>query len=371
MNGSPPLHVYRRIATTFIAITIVLVFVIFYFTLTYAFVSIKPNPQEASYDYNITVTEDESKADLEKGVFAGTIINQEVQAERVFASTGQRSVVSEATGRVVISSTHSRAQPLVRTTRLLTSDNVLFRISESVVVPPGESVEVDVYQDDPEEPVSVKADDKFTIPGLNIDLQEIIYAEALSDFTGEVSTITFVTKGDLDAATDKLKEALTDELLVSLPADSEIILESEVVSMEFSNLAEDQADTFTASLTIKFTGAVADKDDLDAFKVRILETDLSDQVQLHEIKSTLYVVESVNLESDTLQVRAQVEGEAVIRKDADILNKDKMIGLNHQELITYLQNFKEVESADVRFFPFWVRSVPRFTDHIVIEIQQP
>src|SRR5680860_606689 len=184
MNGSPPLHVYRRIATTFIAITIVLVFVIFYFTLTYAFVSIKPNPQEASYDYNITVTEDESKADLEKGVFAGTIINQEVQAERVFASTGQRSVVSEATGRVVISSTHSRAQPLVRTTRLLTSDNVLFRISESVVVPPGESVEVDVYQDDPEEPVSVKADDKFTIPGLNIDLQEIIYAEALSDFTG-------------------------------------------------------------------------------------------------------------------------------------------------------------------------------------------
>ena len=66
------------------------------------------------------------------------------------------------------------------TTRLLTPDNILFRIKKGITVPANGEIEVNIYPDDENFKDIVKPT-KFTIPGLSEKLQKIIYAESRSD----------------------------------------------------------------------------------------------------------------------------------------------------------------------------------------------
>lgn len=370
MRQSPPLDIYRKIATFFIVVTIVLVGVIFYFTLTYAFVTIVPNEQLVKYDTNITVSTDKIKEDIEKGVFNGSIIKQELTAKDTFTATGHKSFQKNVKGRVVIISTNNKDQALIKTTRLLTDKNVLFRLSENVIVPANGRVETDVYPDNVDLPVDVAAGTKMTIPGLRQEMQLLIYAQALQAFEGESVEVTYVTNEDIDKAIATLTDKLTAQVTSAVPAETKLVLKTEVISKEVSALADQQVDKFTVNLKSGFTGVVMSKDTIDSYIVRMVETSLSDELQLNKVDQTAtkFEIESVDADNLTAHLKAHIEASMILRKDATILAKDKMVKLSKGELISYLQNFKEIKSADVRFFPFWVHKVPSFTDHIIIEI---
>lgn len=370
MRQSPPLDIYRKIATFFIVVTIVLVGVIFYFTLTYAFVTIVPNEQQVKYDTNITVSTEKTMEDIEKGVFNGSIIQQELQASDSFSATGHKSFQKNVKGRVVIINTNSKDQALVKTTRLLTDKNALFRLSDNVIVPADGRVEADVYPDDVDLPVDVAAGSKMTIPGLRQEMQLLIYAQALQAFTGDSVEVTYVTNEDIDKAITTLMDKLTAQVVSAVPQETKLVLKTEVISKDVSALADQQVDKFTVNLKAGFTGVVMSKDTLDSYIVRMVETSLSDELQLNKVNeaATKFEIESVEDDNKTAHLKAHIEASMILRKDAALLAKDKMVKLSRGELISYLQNFKEIKSANVKFFPFWVNKVPGFTDHIIIEV---
>ena len=93
-----------------------------------------------------------------------------------------RVVAGRAGGMVTIINTTSRAQPLVATTRLLSSNGILFRITKSVVVPARGQVRVAAAAD----AIGAAGDiepTRWTIPGLSRVLQQLIYAESRSAMT--------------------------------------------------------------------------------------------------------------------------------------------------------------------------------------------
>jgi|GEM_PF-7048880 len=370
MRQSPPLDIYRKIATFFIVVTIVLVGVIFYFTLTYAFVSIVPNAQLVKYDTNITVSTDKAKEDIEKGVFNGSIIKQDLSAQDTFPASGHKSFQKNVKGRVVIISTNNKDQALIKTTRLLTDKNALFRLSENVIVPANGRIEADVYPDNADLPVDVPAGTKMTIPGLRQEMQLLIYAQALQAFSGDAVEVTYVTNADIDNAIASLTDKLTAQVTSAVPAETKLILKTEVISKDVSALADQQVDKFNVNIKVGFTGVVISKETLDSYIVRMVETSLSDELQLNKVdeSATKFEIDSVDADNNTAHLKAHIEASMVLRKDASLLAKDKMVRLSKNELISYLQNFKEIKSADVKFFPFWVHKVPGFTDHIIIEI---
>lgn len=371
-TSTPPLNIYRKIASVFVILTVALVFVIFYYALTYAFVTVTPNPEESTYDLNLTVS-DQAQEDQEKGIFPGTIINQEMTISDTFQASGTKQLMSGLTGTVEITNTSSKNQPLVKTTRLLTADGVLFRINENVVVPAGGKVQATVYQDNPTQPAIVKTGDKLTVPGLNATSQTLIFATATADFNGTATVQKFITKEDLDKATTDLLNRLQSSVTANASADSLIILKPEIVTKEFSHLADEIFDNFTATLKVQMQGAITPRTPVENFTRRVIESQLSDDKEIisFDKDKTTYTIDFIETDNHKAQIQAHVVAIVIIRKDSQILDRSKMVGLGKEELISYLENFKEIKSADVKFFPFWVSKVPRFPDHIIIEVKPP
>jgi len=50
-------------------------------------------------------------------------------------------------------------------------------------------------------------------------------------------------------------------------------------------------------------------------------------------------------------------------------NKKSIVGYNAAALRERYAKFPEIESVDVKFFPFWVKSVPSFEGQVNFEIK--
>jgi hypothetical protein len=95
-----------------------------------------------------------------------------------------------AHGSVRIINNSSQPQALIRTTRLMTSDNKIYRLNQSIVVPAYEHVMVEVYADAPGSEYAISPT-QFIIPGLDASLQSMIYA--VSDVTFSMRKPTLST----------------------------------------------------------------------------------------------------------------------------------------------------------------------------------
>jgi len=371
MRKSPPLGLYKKIATVFIAITAALVVFIFYYSLTYAFVSITPKVVKVTFPFNFLVTESVAGVDPEKGVFEGMLISQEISGEKTVQSSGTAIVKSNVTGTVKIINTWSKRQTLVKTTRLLTEKNELFRLSETVVVPAGQSVEVSVYQDNTSQTLSVEIGQKLTIPGLSDDLQVLIYAVAVSNFGGVEQTVTVLTKENVEKATQDLLRELGEQITKTVPIGSMIILKPEIIEQTVSAAIGDQVASATIALKVQYNGAVMKRSEAETFATNILLNGLSQDMEIANTESITitYGLEKIDLPNQVAQITGSVSADTIIRKDSQILSKKKLIRLSGEEATTYLEHLPEIEDATINFFPFWVKNMPSFEDHIIIEVK--
>ncbi len=368
--NTPPLSLYRKIASGFVLLTVILVFVIFYYSLTYAYITITPTVQDIDFDFNALIVQDQQ--DVSKGTFAGTLVDQEMQAQDTFAATGVRTVTTGLEGRVVVINNYSRTQPLIATTRLLTEQEELFRIAENIQVAPGGRVEVDFYADDPAAGASLEVGDRLTIPGLFVDLQEFIYAEVIAVDAGEEQNIAYVTKEDLDAAAESLEARVREQVASAAGDGRQAVLESELLSREFSHLAGDESENFTATIRTRVTGAVFEREPVLTYARQLLESTISPDQQLHGLgaEEVVFQVDMFDEENKLVQLSGSVSSGVILRKNSAALDKSKLVKLKGDEAVGYLENLPEVASAKVEFFPFWVKSIPSFPDHIIISIEQ-
>jgi hypothetical protein len=205
--------VYRRIAYTFIALTVVIVLAVLWLTSVKAEVLVKVKRDRVRLDGVVEVAKEPKTGQIPGRVVQGVF--EKVQEFPVLGAAGEPvdptktptttpapvvtpvPVVNEnviAKGTVRIVNKYSKSQTLVKTTRLLTSDNKLYRIDAQVVVPPGGEVSVGVYADKPGSQFVLTGPQKFTIPGLFVDIQQYIYAESDAAFQAVAQDSAAATK---------------------------------------------------------------------------------------------------------------------------------------------------------------------------------
>ena len=156
-------------------------------------------------------------------------MQEEVSLQETFPSTGSESGSNKkATGRVTLYNEYSEEpQPLVATTRLLTEDGKLFRITESVIVPgytkeggeivPGE-VRVSVKADEAGEMFNVEPT-RFTIPGFEgSEKYEDFYAVSEEKFVGggdDESDVRVVSLEDIEVAKEKMEAKIKEKAITT------------------------------------------------------------------------------------------------------------------------------------------------------------
>lgn len=298
-------------------------------------------------------------------------------------------VVATTTGRVRITNKYSKEQPLIKTTRLLTADGKLFRISASVTVPAGGSVEVGAYSDKPGESSVIPTGTTFIIPGLWIDLQHLVTAEAITAFTGASGSSKVVKTEEVASAYATLQDSVVEQARGTLAAEAGIPPERlaancsvqddcwEAVYLVKStdkktNVSVGQrSDTFLAQVKASVTAVYYPKKDMQLFVRSKLKEKLPDGRDLIDVgvAKMSFTLSSADAEREIAQIAVAGEAASRLTTNSAALSKEQIAGLSIDDARYKLMNIEGVESVNIDVRPSWSNRIPSQKDKITITIE--
>ncbi len=325
------------------------------------------------------------------GELAYEILALEADGERQVSATGEQQVTEQARGTITIYKKTAGAERLIKNTRFQSADGLVYRISESAVVPgaiknaagelvPG-SIKADVFSDAAGENYNLAAGTQFVVPGFKeggyTDLFDAIYAVNEEAFTGGFNGPRFtIDETELNTAKQSLQMELRDALLTRLGSEkpSGFVVFDNAVTFTFQSLpAVEYGENLVtikekARLQVpifKDTGlstyiAAATVPGYDEQPVRI---DNVDVLTFSYESATTSTTDLGNLNS----FKFKLVGKPLIvwtydenKLKADLLNVSKTA------LTTILGAYPGIEKAEATVRPFWKRSFPKEMDMIKI-----
>lgn len=368
-----PILLYRRIALTFAIIVAVLLIVVLYLSTMQAVIRVTAVPKEVLVDFlirttSIATTDSEVQGELKSGI---------LQKTKTFTPSGtaQIQVEDRAAGKVVIFNDTSSSQPLVATTRLLTPDDLLFRLKNTVTVPAKSKIEADVYADQKGASGNIQPT-TFIVPGLSEAKQKFIYAKSTEPFTGGIRYKSVLSQEEIDQSVESLKTEILENARSMLRAEVSKTYTGESFIVEeiektIDVKAGDEVVSFDVALRVSVTAVFYDNDALKKIIERKLYEGIGqgqEFVDLGESERKV-VVEQVNTKQGVARLHITQTGRAVASHVSDALDVGRFVGMSESEVERLLIEEDIATSVDIQFFPFWVRTVPRLKDHIYIEIQ--
>lgn len=367
--------VYKRIAYSFVGVTVVIVAIALWFSSVRASVLITPAKEAMNAEVVVPIAKDPSNGEL-----IGRVVRGAFEETREFTvDTGvAKEEIGTSTGKVSITNTYSVPQPLVKTTRLLTKDGRLYRISEGVTVPAGGSVVVEAYAD--EEGASYDFTEKtmFTVPGLSSSMQQFVTAVSISPFTGGKRLVRSLGKSDLEAAQKILTESILEDAKKKLRADvgnpilSESVFVVDSTDVNTSANVGDEADHFLMGIKLSVTGVFYSKTDLDGLVRKKFVDKIPDgrAVLSKDPINATYRVSETDISTERAMVTVNAEVLTIPTTADHLISKEQIAGLPIGEAEAKLQQMNGVEDAVITIHPSWARRLPTLSGRISVKIKQ-
>lgn len=205
-------RVFRFVALGFGVSALALLGVVLAVTLGRTTITMTLTPQEARTTFALTVAPEPPEDGL-----TGRFLTTTVEGQQTVTGTTTVAQPAKAHGTVRIINDGPTGQPLAATTRLLSSDGVLFRTTRRVDVPAQSSLIVEVEADEPG-PAGEIEPSRFTLPGLRAANQTIIYGQSDAPMIGGTTSANTVTEADRQAARTALETELIAKGLRDLEA---------------------------------------------------------------------------------------------------------------------------------------------------------
>jgi hypothetical protein len=371
---SPSLRLYRRIAGLFVFfVTVVLVIVLFVSTAK-ATIHIIPQPQTVEASFLVDV--------VQTGVIEGRVKGSEIektfeQAKEFPVSNGEKKeVLDKAQGQITIINETSKIQPLVATTRFLSSKGILFRLDKSVTVPANGKIDVSVHADQLG-PTGDIEPDRFTIPGLSTSLQPVIYGVSSVSMSGGQRFVSVVTQEELDQAATALEkemlEAAKGEFRGQKGDAGGEVFQSEMIKKVSNTMPGDEAETFTISLSLRVTAVFYDTEGIEQLAERKLYEQLSQGFTFLSVPVDQMHVTVTNIlkETNEAQIRVELTGVSILSPTHPLLDKSSMVGRSPKELKDRLTSAGLASDVVVEIFPPWMKKIPALKDHVDVVVDPP
>lgn len=365
-----PVRFYKFIALTFLFITLALVGTIIFMSSKRASITIitKSEPLEVSD----TVTLDPKDV---SAVVPGFVTTTVVVYEKTFSPEGTRTEDAPAVGEVTVVNDTAAPQPLIATTRLLSKEQVLFRLKNAVTVPANGSVKASVYADVKGASGNILPT-TFTIPGLNEDKQKTIYAKSENPMSGGVRTFGVVDTADVDKAEKTMLEEMKTKGSLALGSSTADGMTSivDVADHSFEPVPEigKEVDSFVVKGTATVVGVWYNTAKAAAFALDMLNKRVVDN---SEILSSAEPTPSITLQgydmkTATAKLSITHRGLVNIDQNSKELQKINFFGKSEDEVKRYVMSLKHVEGVEMSFKPLWNRSVPHAANNVEIIIRE-
>ena len=367
---------YKKLILGFVIVTMLLVGVIIYFSASRAIIKVVPESKIVETDFVADIATDGS-AD-QQDFFQGVLNEIDLSGELEGEATGSQILNGHTIGKVTLFNKRSEAQTLVKTTRLLSKDNVLLRLTNQVIIPENGQIEADVYADNPNA-FQEMAPTSFIIPGLWEGIQDKVYAENKSVLKSTGTAVKVIKDVDITRTEEELTNKLYDQAIErfkkQVPDQNFVtfVVSKKVTEKQVVPAVETAQDKVKVSLKMSVTLIAINQNEIVNKAGERLKSVVPvgyDLINL-DLDKFVYKVQIFDEQKKTANVKVHVIGEAVVKADNEIFNKEKIAGLSPKGVELYLSNFEEVEAVIVELSPFWVKKVPGLRDHIEIVVVSP
>jgi hypothetical protein len=371
---------YQSLIIAFIIFTLTLFLFVIYYSFSKTVIYITPKQKDITSAIEVIVKENpKTLGQAEENMMPGKILEKETSGVKTVTLEAAQEVPGQASGQVTIYNNWSQAQPLAATTRLLSFAGVLFRTESMVTVPAKGSVEVRVMADQPGKSGNI-GPEKFTVPGLSKQMQELVYGESQEAMTGGLRNASVVTAEEVSKGQNELISELKIQAIEEIKntvkeENSDYIISENSITYEVTGKTVtpdigQETDKFTLDLKIKLIAVAFSADDLNNLAKEKLNEELEDDQKItDESFKITYIVESFDLTNKTAVLKAEASGTGQIKLSSAIFNRDNLVNRDRQQITAYFSDFDTIQSVEVKFSPFWVFKAPALKDHIEIKFK--
>ena len=364
----PSVKFYRTVAISFLLITVLLLGMVIFITTKKATIVVVAKDDIKSVNLSVNIAREGKSGESVSGVVTSTIF---AWSEK-YSPTGNKSTDTIAAGTVILYNKTNAAQTLVKTTRLITASGILFRLSDRVTVPAMGQIEANVYADQAGAGSEI-GPSQFTIPGLALDKQKVIYAESKQAMIGGVRTVGVLSDVDIAAAKENFKEKVKQAFLKTRSDNDD---QKTISMITGSNVTIDKkVGSEVVEFTLSGTSTVIVVQYSAKELANLVNKEMSSKVDtgLEKIISTTGVPQvslvAYSLAEGTAQITVSQSLVVTIDANADKLAANNFLGKKKDEIERYVLGLDHVSGVEVQFSPVWMRSAPSVPDKIKVVVK--
>jgi len=375
----------KKIFGIFIISAIIIAGVIFYLVLPKADVSITAKREQIPFDFKVLADKNLSQIDAASNKIPAQLVKLEERDSQEFLATGRRQLNEKAKGTITVYNAYSSSpQALVETTRFLSQDGKIFRLTKTIRIP-GAKIEegkilasfldVDVEADQPGAAYNI-GPSNFSIPGFQDSPKYAgFYGKSKGSMSGgSTENVKVVTQDDFDNAKSKISESLNQKIQTDLAAqissDLKVLegaTETKITEIKPSVDVGGKAEKFMLSITSLATVLVFKEADVYS----LLQGSLSDNLDGNKemVNQISFNYKDMKIDIDKGQMSFGVAGsQEIIWKVNQEEIKKLIAGKQQSEVRQILSGRQEIKEAQFSLWPFWAKSIPKQIDKINIII---
>ncbi len=363
----PPVRFYKTIALSFLFLTVIILGVVVFITSKKATIVVVSKEDSQSVPLTVRVASETPGATA----IVGTVSSTKFVWSNTYYPTGTKVVEGGAGGQVTLYNKTSAPQTLVATTRLLTASGILFRLSDTVIVPANGQLDATVYADVPGSGSDIPAS-QFTIPGLALEKQKSIYAVSTAPMTGGAKKVGVLSEDDIANALKDYKEKVKDAFLATIQDTStsravvlvgQDVTASQKVGDEVANFSVQGTNTL---LVVSYNPADLAKLINDELSTKF---DSSSEKLLSLTKEPRINVGSYDITRSTADLTVTQDVVVTLDANGDKLLAKNFLGKKKEDIQRYILGLDHVSGVDVQFSPGWMRSAPSVPDRIKVVVK--
>jgi hypothetical protein len=349
---------------------------------------IKPLSKNVDKEIKLIARDDSTSINIDDKIIPGEYMEISLEKTIEFDATGSKVMDkngAKAKGTVTIENSLSdKPQRLVKTTRVLSKDGKIFRLTKDIMVPgikddkPGK-IEVTVEADKPGKEFNVDKGEFVIAAWKGTPKGEKFKVLSSNAMTGGITsadskTQKVVSETDLDTARKEtlkvLDESLEEEIKKRLNPGQSMVqssVEKEIISNKASHLADTIANKFTYTVVYKVKVMAFVERDVREIVEGVIQEEVGKNYRLEpdfKIETKRGVVD---LDKKTITVYVDVEGTSKFEID-EIKLKESIAGQNSEDTKKALNRDAGIQSAEIKPSPAWSSKAPSNLDKITIEI---
>ncbi len=361
-------------------------------------IKIQPKAEEISFETKVIADLNINQIDFGAGVIPGQLLQTQKSASEKFLSTGKKMKEEKARGVIRVYNGYSESSRTLVPSRFVSSDGKLFWSIKKAIIPgavrdskgkltPGYA-DIEVEAAEPGEEYNIEPT-SFAMPALaGTPLYSSVYGKSFSAMKGGVSEeIIEVAKQDIDSAKDSLikkTQGENNEFLRANFSEEFVILDGsffhEILETKNSPESGTEADSFEVQANIKTTAMAVAKKNLEKFirdsadlnAIGLFETEdgiiFTPRIREGGLEES-FTIESIDSEKGIAVLVLRVK--AIIIADSELSELKKAVfGKSAKETELFFNSLGNIESAEIRYWPFWVKTAPESANKITIDFEK-